>query len=121
MVTIRIRSRVNGVFVLPNTFATQRFDTLVWCLHQRTRGMTSLTKKAEILLRHISDVISIKSMMTHINMPGFQTASLAITIVCGNELKVILRNRVSGVHRISIFVIRPDTVFAGYLKKNPVR
>ena len=60
-------------------------------------------------------------MMTHISMPGFQTASLAITVVSGNEFRVILRNRVSGVDRISIFAIRLDTGFAGYLKKNPVR
>ena len=47
--------------------------------------MTSFANKMQIFLWQIAIVIPIKGTRTSVNMPGFQTKSLTITIVCGND------------------------------------
>ena len=46
--------------------------------------MTSFANMMQIFLWQIATVIPIKGTRISVNMPGFQTKSLTITIVCGN-------------------------------------
>ena len=48
--------------------------------------MTSFANAMQTFLWLIATVIAIKGTRTSVTMPGFQTKSLAITIVCGNDL-----------------------------------
>ena len=47
--------------------------------------MTSFANNMQIFLWQIATVIPIKGTRTSVNMPGFQTKSLTIMIVCGND------------------------------------
>ena len=49
--------------------------------------MTSFANKIQIFLWQIATVIPIKGTRTSVNMPGFQTKSLTITIVYGNDFE----------------------------------
>ena len=50
--------------------------------------MTSFANQMQIFLWQIATVIPIKGTRTSIDMPGFQTKSLTITIVCGNDSRI---------------------------------
>ena len=71
--------------VLMNGIATQDY------IHDPTSrsyildNMTSFANKRQIFLWQIVTVTPIKGTRTSVDMPGFQTKSLTITIVCGND------------------------------------
>ena len=54
--------------------------------------MTSFANKMQIFLWQIATVIPIKGARTSVDMPGFQTKSLTITIVCGSDFENFSRN-----------------------------
>ena len=75
---------------------TQRFNTpvlvsssgVISCRNSRPYildNMTSFANKMQIFLLQIATVIPIEGTRASVNVPGFQTKSLTITIVCGNE------------------------------------
>ena len=48
--------------------------------------------KMQIFLWQIATVIPIKGTRASVSMPGFQTKSFTITIVCGNDFGILPRN-----------------------------
>ena len=63
--------------------------------------MTSFVNETQIFLWQIATIIPIKSTRTSAGMPGFQTKSLTITIVCGYDFRIFPHNFMACLAKLS--------------------